>query len=330
MDFVKRIKSCRFACLITILVIFASGTYAQLPGFRVVGRHLYDRCGEKVILRGVSKMIVWTDINGTSFPEIAKTGANVVRIVWVTTGAVDKFDAAITTCRENNMIPMVELHDATGEWSKLSAMVDWWTSPDVVKVIQKHDEYLLVNIANECGNAVSSGDFKSGYTDAVTRMRAAGIHVPLIIDGAGYGTDINILQATGPDLITADPDHNLLFSVHMWWISEYGFTDQMIPDEIAQSIQMNLPLIVGEFGNTAANCTGVINYKKILEECQKNEIGWLAWSWGPGNSDCATMDMTSDSKYETLRGWGLEVAVTDDNSIQNTSVRPKSHDNWCL
>ncbi len=323
MNFAVRNRMRWFLSAVVVLVMSIQAYSAELPGFRVVGRHLYDRCGEKVILRGVNKMIVWTDINGTSFPEIAKTGANAVRIVWVTTGAVDKFDAAIAKCRENNMIPMVELHDATGEWSKLSTCVDWWVKPEVVSVIQKHEEYLLVNIANECGNSVSNADFKSGYTTAVTRMREAGIHVPLIIDGAGWGKDINILQATGPDLIAADPDHNLLFSVHMWWIPEWGYSDQMITDEINQSVQMNLPLIVGEFGNTANACTGTINYKLILEKCQENEIGWLAWSWGPGNSDCASMDMTTDSKFETLSGWGLEVAVTDPNSIKNTSVIPQ-------
>ena len=323
MFLLNRIRSWYVVFILAILAISASGLGSQYPGFRVAGRFLYDRCGEKVILRGVNKMIVWTDINGTSFPEIAKTGANCVRIVWVTTGDIDKFDAAIARCRENKMIPMVELHDATGEWSKLSACVDWWVKPEVVSVIQKHEEYLLVNIANECGNQVSNDDFKEGYTTAVTRMREAGIHVPLVIDGAKWGQDINILQATGPDLIAADPDHNLLFSVHMWWPDVYGYNDQSIINEIAQSVQMNLPLIVGEFGNTAANCSGVINYKLILEECHKNEIGWLAWSWGPGNSDCATMDMTTDSKFETLQGWGLEVAVTDQYSIQNTSVRPQ-------
>jgi hypothetical protein len=35
------------------------------------------------------------------------------------------------------------------------------------------------------------------------------------------------------------------------------------------------------------------------------------------------MDMTTDSKYETLRDWGLVVAVSDQNSIKNTAVRPK-------
>ena len=296
-----------FTLLSTIMSIPVFSSSTDLPGFRVAGRHLYDRCGEKVILRGVNKMTVWTDIDGEAFPEIAQTGANCVRIVWVTTGSVAKFDAAITRCYENKMIPMVELHDATGEWDQLPAMVDWWVQPEVVSVIQKHEEYLLVNIANECGEQVSANDFKAGYTTAVTRMREAGIHVPLIIDGADWGKDIDVLQAAGPDLITADPDHNLLFSVHMWWIDAWGYPEERIPAEISESVEMNLPLIVGEFAHTAVGCEGVINYKLIMSECQNNEIGWLAWSWGPGNSDCEEMDMTTDSKFETLRDWGLDI-----------------------
>ncbi len=313
----------RIVIAATVLTAVVSGFAAELPGFRVAGRFLYDKCGEKVILRGINKMTVWTDISGASFPEIAKTGANSVRIVWVTTGDIEKFDSAISKCRQNKMIPMVELHDATGEWSKLSTCVNWWIKPEVVSVIQKHEEYLLINIANECGQTVTDADFKAGYTDAITKMRAAGIHVPLIIDAAKYGQDINILQATGPDLITADPDHNILLSVHMWWPVEWGYSDQVITDEINQSVKMNLPLIVGEFAHSGVGCETTINYKHILSECQKNEIGWLAWEWGPGNSDCTEMDMTTDSKFETLRNWGLEVAVTDPNSIKNTSVIPK-------
>lgn len=323
MNFFSKFKARSIMIVAAVMAIAGAVMADELPGFRVVGRHLYDRCGEKVILRGINKMIVWTDIEGESFPEIAKTGANSVRIVWVTTGAVDKFDAAITKCRESNMIPMVELHDATGKWDSLSFCVDWWVKPEVVDVIKKHEEYLLVNIANECGANVSNEDFKAGYTTAVSRMRKAGIRVPIVIDANNWGQGIDVLQATGPDLITSDPDHNIILSVHAWWPDVYGWNDQKIKDEFAESVEKNIPLIVGEFGNTAANCEGEINYKLIIEECQKNEIGWLAWSWGPGNSDCETMDMTTDSKYETLQGWGLEVAVTDKNSIKNTSVIPK-------
>ena len=63
-----RVNAVLKAALVMVTVI--SGSFAELPGFRVAGRDLYDKCGEKVILRGVNKMVVWTDINSTSFPEI--------------------------------------------------------------------------------------------------------------------------------------------------------------------------------------------------------------------------------------------------------------------
>ena len=62
---------------------------------------------------------------------------------------------------------------------------------------------------------------------------------------------------------------------------------------------------------------------KRLEEAQKRQIGWLAWSWGSmKNTDCpGKLDMTSDGTFAGLQNWGLVVATTDENSIKNTSVR---------
>jgi mannan endo-1,4-beta-mannosidase len=297
---------------------------AQAPGFQVKGRHLYDRCGERVILRGVNKMITWTDRSGSSFSEIAESGANSVRIVMVSGDNGSDLDRWATECLAHNMIPMVENHSATGNWGGLGGVVDWWCNSDRVEAIQKHEQYLLLNIANECGQNVSEEDFRTEYASAVTRMREAGIHVPLIIDASGYGQNIDMLQAAGPYLISQDPDSNLLFSIHMWWPSEWRGedVDQQVIDELQESVDMGLPLIVGEFAHKAVNCTPAIPYLTIIEHCQLQEVGWLAWSWGPGNGDCGEMDMTPDGTFESLDDWGLEVAVTDPNSISNTSVRP--------
>ncbi|HEY8464448.1 MAG TPA: cellulose binding domain-containing protein [Bacillota bacterium] len=304
---------------------FQAAAEENYPGFRVKGRFLYDKYGVKVILVGVNKMVIWTDIDGLpSYEEIAKTGANCVRIVWTSDGTAKQLDTAIYNCRANSMIPMVEHHGATGAWNDLQKCVDYWTRPDVVAVIKKHQEYLLINIANECGDAnVSTSAFRTEYTAAVQQMRQAGIHVPLIIDGTDWGKNINILQSEGPALLEADPDHNLLFSVHMWWPQMWGYSEQTVIDEIAESVNLNLPLIVGEFGALwEESAQGQIPYKTIMEQCHKNQIGWLAWSWGPGNNPQTFLDMTEDSTFATLHGWGLEVAVTDQYSIKNTAVRP--------
>jgi mannan endo-1,4-beta-mannosidase len=257
----------------------------------------------------------------------------------VTTGAVENLDAIIAKTLENQMIPMIELHDATGSWTEgeqegnlgLEQLVDWWVTSDVVEVIQKYETDLLVNIGNEVGTAVKDQDFLKGYISAVTRMREAGIKTPLIIDAISWGQNINILQKLGPTVFNHDPYNNVLFSIHMWWptewhdTSEWDTVEEKVAGEIKESVDMNLPLIVGEFAHLGAGCVEYIPYLTILEECQANDIGWLAWSWGPGNSDCEEMDMTSDNTFDGIvDGWAEEVLISDTNSIANTAVRPYS------
>jgi mannan endo-1,4-beta-mannosidase len=317
--------------IIAVFFILAAALWAQeRPGFYVKGRHLYDYDGQKVILRGVANPNIWFEKNGIPrYSEIEKTGANCVRIVWETKGTAEELDEAITNCINAKMIPMIECHDATGDWSKLGMVVDYWTDPDIVDIIQVHEEYLLLNIANECGDYFVNPDtFKTGYQAAVLRMREAGIHVPLVIDGTDWGKNINVLQSKGPELIAADPDSNLIFSVHMWWPAMYGYSESDIINEIAQSVNMNLPLIVGEFSQMHGDCDdektqqNSIAYLTIIEQCQLHEVGWIAWSWF-GNCN-PLWDMTTDGTFETLYDWGLEVALTNQYSIQNTSVRPVS------
>ncbi|XXX76363.1 cellulase family glycosylhydrolase [Sorangium sp. So ce134] len=297
-------------------------------GFSVRGRFLHDRCGEKVLLRGVNEMVVWLSSGSDGLPEfaeIAKTGANAVRIVWLTEESAADLDTAITNALAQKLIPIVELHDATGKWELLPSLVDYWTRSDVVAVIKKHEQNLLVNIGNEVGDQVDNAAWEAGYKQAITRMRDAGITVPLIIDASKWGQNIDQLQAVGPALVAHDP--NILLSVHMWWTDGSGAT---ITKELNESVALNLPLMVGEFAQHAVYECGQhpFDYKTLLAKSVELEVGWLAWSWGAvKNSDCQNdgpFDMTTDGTFAGLTGWGREVAVTDPNSIQNTSVRPHS------
>ncbi len=296
-------------------------------GFYVDGRYLRDKCGEKVVLRGINEMVIYTSTqDGTPyFAEMAKTGANSVRITWNTTGAVSKLDAAMKNAIAAQMIPMPVLNDATGDLTKLNAEVNYWVRSDVVAVIQKYQDKALINIGNEVGNgSVTQSQFLSAYTSAITSMRSAGIHTPLVIDGSTWGQDIDMLQATAPMLTSADPDHNIIYSVHMYWTDPNG---TRVMSEISQSVTQNLPLIVGEFAQHAvAGCSSSpFAYKTLLALAQQNDIGYLPWSWGGAiNSDCKSdqpFDMSSNGTFSGLQGWGREVAVSDANSIMNTSKR---------
>jgi mannan endo-1,4-beta-mannosidase len=297
---------------------------------RVSGRKLHDRCGEEVVLRGVSEMIVWSDgkDGAPEFAEIAKTGANVVRIVWTDEGSAAELDRAIENAVAQKLIPMPEHHAATGDLSKVPNVVDYWTRSDVVTVLKRHESYLLLNIANEAGATVMQSEFENTYRTAITRLREAGIKVPLVIDGPQWGQDVDMLQAAGPALIQHDPEKNLLFSVHMWWSDASG---TRVTSELDQSVEMDLPLIVGEFAQHAvAGCSNApFAYRTLLAEAQRHGIGWLAWSWGSvPNSDCSgegSFDMTVGGVFGNWEEtWGSDVAVDDQNSIQHTAVRPAS------
>lgn len=108
----------------------------------VEGRFLYAYNGEKIILRGINKMNVVTDRTGEkSFPEIAKTCTNCVRIMWMISGGGGKqLDTIIGNCLKNKMQPVIQLHDATGKWNKLDKCVHFWLQKDVVAVIKKIPE----------------------------------------------------------------------------------------------------------------------------------------------------------------------------------------------
>lgn len=297
------------------------------PGFRVEGRFLYDNQGEKVTLYGLNKMCTWTDKDGDpSFKEIAKTGANVVRITWSITDTAEDLDTVLTNCRKEHMIPVIEVHDGTGKWDQLPSLVDYWTQDDVAAVLIRHQEYLILNIGNEVGDStVTHAMFTEGYSDAIDRIRAAGIHVPLMIDGSNWGQDINVLQDCGPDLIKHDPDSNILLSVHMWWPAMYGHNAQEVIDELNECVDLNLPILVGEFGNQwETTKQGQIPYKTIMEQCAKLDIGYIAWSWGPGNNPQDFLDMTSDGYFETLNDYGKEICFTSDYSVNKLAVRPAS------
>jgi len=322
--------------------------------FYVRGRYLHDTSGYPVILRGVNKMSVFDndDRDGKiSFPEIRKTGANSVRIAWairkdLNPGVSDTdpsvLDQLITNAVQNEMIPMIELHDATGKWDRLDDLIAYWIQPSIVGIIQKHQKYLLVNIANEVGGADPNQDgtipdqnqFIAGYISAVQQMRAAGIHTPLVIDASEYGKDLDMLNNTAAALLNADPEKNLIFSVHMYWSLLYEGADAaFIKNKLRNAVALNYPLIVGEFSRWGAYnhgqsvCTGggEIDYKAILEACNTYGIGWYVWEWGPGNDFfdplCAIMDMTPDRMFASLKlGWAYEVAISSPYSIKNTSI----------
>jgi mannan endo-1,4-beta-mannosidase len=300
-----------------------------LPGFYVKDRFLYDKCGNKVILRGVNEMVVWSPSkDGTPyFAEIAQTGANTVRIVWNSSGSSAKLEQAITNALALKMIPIVEDHDATGFITKVAAVVDYWLKDDVFAVLQKYEDKILLNIANEAGdNQCTQEDFEATYKSAITKLRDKGYKMPLVIDSTSYGGNINRLFESGQTLIDTDPLKNILLSVHAYWTDQDG---TLARKQLRRAVDSKLPIMVGEFADTSAGvCTpALFDVSSFMAVAQELEFSWLAWSWGAvKNQDCkdkttglSAFNMSSDGTFAGLQGWGKTVATDDPNSIKNTA-----------
>jgi len=316
---------------ILLLAFFGFANLATAQTMIVKGRHLYTASGEKVVLRGVNEMFIWSaDKTGeTILPEIAKTGANSCRLAWTTAGALTEMDQLISNCIKNKMIPIIEMHDATGNWTKLQLCLDYWKRDDVKAIINKHKKWVLLNIANEVGGKTPADTFRLKYIDAVQQLRKAGYDVPLLIDAANWGQDETNILAAWQDIMKADPKKRCMFSVHTYWDQD---APARLDNLINRVVTDEIPLLFGEAPQpkVGPNCAVDFPYTSFMSQCQAKEIGWLVWSWGAvNNGDCgrpnSPFDITTDGKYgHWEHPWNREVVIDHAGSIQKTSVRPAS------
>lgn len=327
----------------------------------VDGKYLKDDCNENIVLRGVNLGSIYYAYSGadwelSKFEEIAKTGANSVRIVltkqytysyvyngtaWVP-GVVNNTNAGnleslLQTCLSNKMIPILELHDYTGQPSDnalngSNGAVAWWTQTDIKALLLQYQNYLIINVANEPSPSVNiTAAEKLSYYNAnktaILTMRNAGYTCPLMIDGLHWGKDHTFFLDYGSTLLNDDPAHNLLFSVHLYWPKPsssapwWTATDAEITNRFNQMNASNLPFVFGELAAYDVQGSNYeINYPLMMQLSQQYEFGWLVWWWrGTGNNP---LNMTNSGNYNDLFGHGLVMATSSDYSISKTSSIP--------
>jgi mannan endo-1,4-beta-mannosidase len=280
-----------------------------------------------VILRGVNKMAVYADRAGDSFPEIASVGANSVRFMWMLDVAASEAVQTLQRAVDSDLIPIWEIHDATGNFSRMPDVAAFWTNPATIAVLQQFESRVLVNLANEAGDfSVDDTVWLDTYTSLIEDLRAAGLRMTFIVDAAGWGRNVEQLLRLAPQLIENDPLHNLMFS---WHVYNPGPDEAARVDtSIAAAIAAQIPFLIGEFGPVSPGlCDAEVPYLDIIESADANGIGYLPWSWDNFNGDCNTgsgsaFDMVSDGIHaSTLNaGYATEVVLTHPSSIQNTSV----------
>ena len=310
---------------IVTLLLLASVITANAQVFTTRKHKLVDANGKVFIIKGMNNPHAWFSQRAyDALDEIRSVGCNTVRIVWQTGGKDQELERIINRCIELQMIPMVELHDVTGSSSKerLVAMAQWFSKPERVAMLRKYERYLLLNIANEWGDhQVSSNHWLDSYTDAVNTMRDAGYMTTIVVDAPGWGQNITPFIERGNDLIKADPQQNILLSVHMY--GSWNDSDKIRKD-LKTCSKLKLPVIVGEFGynsNDGRNNLGCkVDHKVIIETCNKLKYGYMPWSWTGNNAENQWLDLVSPDDWKTLTWWGREV-IAGSGGIKATAKK---------
>ncbi|SHT77931.1 Cellulase (glycosyl hydrolase family 5) [Mycobacteroides abscessus subsp. abscessus] len=255
-------------------------------------------------MRGTNYYHAWSQAHTESaLADIKALGANTVRIVISGNEPGQVSDAAevaslIGLCRANRLICLLDDHDPLRGWT-LDDAANYWVS--LKDVLVNQENYILINIGNEPKPIDSTGvDWLTATTKAIGRIRAAGIRNVLVID-APYGQDRTFtMRDTAPQVFASDPEHNVLFSIHM-----YGAFDSA--DKIAAYLDsfqsMGLPLIIGEFGDNSND--GKPDADTIMSQANARGMGYLGWSWnGNALGNVPYLDQTTDVNPDQLTPWG--------------------------
>lgn len=330
---------------INILIVFSflisnfnSSTTSAQSTISTDGAWVKGPCGDSLILRGINYAPYnWGyGPDESNISEIAKSGANCVRLVWYndtfdeTANAVyqdyNKLESVLEECIEHDLIPILELHDLTcdPDTAFLLQYTDWYLQDEILDLIVEFEHSLILNLFNEALHVqwtydavLAEQQFFNTYRDAILKLRMADIRVPIMIDGADCGINLWSLANVASALINEDPLSNLIFSSHAYW-AEYANEPQEMDAIIQNAVDHNFPLVIGELPNFQDDfATGVpnpcfydINYEYLADLCKAQNIGWMVWSWD--RDICADRQMSVDGSFDNLTAFG-------DDMIYNTS-----------
>ncbi|MGE3821208.1 MAG: cellulase family glycosylhydrolase, partial [Isosphaeraceae bacterium] len=300
------------------LLLTARPPYNTGTGFFVIGNQIYDANGNPFIMKGVNLTQSWMGpMNGfNALPEVAKSGANAVRMVFATydnvaTDPVARGNA-VREAIANGLVPVVEEHSVglSQDPSAIDHVVDIWLQPGNVEWLKKYERYVILNIANEWGPETEV--WATAYESAVQRIREAGINCAIMVDSGLGGQSADTILNYATRVQQSDPQHNVIFSIHMYW---YWVTEERpwlvgvwgggvpwdVRTELTDAVNLGIPLVIGEFAWQGPNYSAAgYDTRLAMQAFDDLGIGWLAWGWyASGGHDMLVSDKYADYFYDS-------------------------------
>jgi hypothetical protein len=337
-------------------------SYNTGTGFFVSDGLIYDANGHAFVMKGPNMNHAWGSYNSNyaAIDQIARTGANAVRTVMYQDIQADPShfwtDSADTPARRkavverylaNGMVAVVEDHASIQDGSSQSStaalheIVTHWL--DNAAWLKQYEAGVILNIANEWGPPANTNGsntvWRDTYIQQVLRLRrgpdgtlgnADDVTNLIMIDAGQWGQDFNTLALHAQQVLDADPQKNIVFSIHLygqwrdesraWEVSSINsnFGPWDIRSRLGSLVNRpaRLPLVIGEwawedfrdFSNSSAPYAGY-RTQRVMEIAHELGIGWLGWSYN--GSSPTTLNMIAgninNSTYGNnthLTAWG--------------------------
>jgi hypothetical protein len=300
--------------LLIALCLIQLTAHAQM---QVQGRFLYNKCGQKVTIRGIEHMLYYQDINQQMLPEIGKTGANAIRVL---------LDPGIsgTTLRQilTKCITEQKMYVSVGVWSGR----DFFFRADIKPVLLEFEDNIILHGFGEPNYETTPDDarWKSESIAVINQFRSAGYKAPIDIQTTTFGRDPNPIIRSGQAVFNADPLRNIIFGCQMYWGDWYtGLYGMTIAQGCQRFAQLPYPVQVGACPSDCNTDCG----RQAWDESYKNGLGCMWWSW-TGDE----FELSGNGNFNNLTADGQYVVNTSAYSITKTSVRsiPCSNANLAL
>jgi mannan endo-1,4-beta-mannosidase len=305
-------------------LVAALPTATAAAGLHVSGTQVAEANGAAFVMRGVNHPYAWYPSQTGAFADIKSFGANTVRVVlgsgqrWGPTSAAEVANV-VSLCKQSRLICVLEAHDTTGYGEESAAAsldqaASYWIS--VASALKGQENYVVINLGNEPfgNNQQVSATWASATSNAIARLRGAGLQHLLMADAPMWGQDWqNIMRDNAASVLAADPQHNTVFSIHMYGVYDTAAEITAYFDAFRTA---GLPLVVGEFGNMHTD--GNPDEDTIMAEAQARGLGYLGWSWSGNSSDVAYLDLVNGFDPASLTAWG-ERFLTGVNGVRQTS-----------
>jgi mannan endo-1,4-beta-mannosidase len=277
---------------------------ATNAGLHVQGRNVLDGNGELVQFRGIEHVMRWNitddavDPGGSQIPEIAKTGANTIRILYPLPSELDGL-----------------LHKAIVEqkmWVSITHTT--WDDPLTIAAVQKYKNYVTLHAQGEVAEATTT-EWRDLSIAAIQKFRGLGYTVPLELLSNGYGQELDTIISEGETVFAADPLANVIFGIQM-----YSLLVSDIPGALAKVDAFPHPIWVGTclFQEGIDNGYGndPTSYKQVWEQTQAHKLSSLYWMWnGDDNS------LSADGTFANLTDVGKFIIRTSSAALLTKSTK---------